>query len=56
MAGLAALRRENALGGMEAVNVVRLGELAHQDDVAATLRPFDGVLGAEHDLPLRGAG
>ena len=38
VAGLAALRGEDALRGVEAVHVVGLGERAHQDHVATVLR------------------
>ena len=55
VAGLAALAREDALRGVEAGDVVGLGERPHEDHVAAVRRGGDGVLGGEHDLALRGA-
>ena len=55
MAGLAALAREDPAGGVEAGDVVGLGEGAHEDHVAALGGGRDGVAGAQHDLALRGA-
>ena len=55
VAGLAALGREDALGGVEAADVVGLGERAHEDHVAAVLGGLDGVVGGEDDLALGGA-
>ena len=53
--GLAALGGEDPLRGEEAVHVVGLGERPDEDHLAAALRPVDGVVGREHDLPLRRA-
>ena len=50
MAGHAAARGEDALGGMHAVNVLRAGLDAHQNDLAAFLFGDDRLLGGEDDL------
>ena len=50
--GLAALAGEDALGGVEARDVVGLGERPHEDHVAPVLLGLDGLLRREHDLAL----
>ena len=54
--GLAALGGEDAARGVEAGDVVGLGERAHEDDVAALRGGRDRLLGGEHDLALGRAG
>ncbi len=54
--GLAAARGEDALGGDHAVQVVRVGLAADQDDLLAGARPLHRGVGVEDDLADRGAG
>ena len=56
VAGLAALGGQDAVGGVEAGDVVGLGEGAHEDHVATLPGGLDRVPGREHDLAQRGAG
>jgi hypothetical protein len=53
VARLAALRGEDPPGRVEANHIIGLGELAHQDHVAAVPGRLHGVVGREHDLALR---
>ena len=53
---LAAARRENSFGRVHAVDVVRIGLFADEDDLFAPVDPFDGCVGVQHDLAHRGAG
>ena len=48
VAGHAALRREDALGGVHAADVVGAREVADQQDLLAALRPGHRVRGVEH--------
>ena len=50
--GLAALRGEHPAGGVEAGDVVGLGEPAHEDHVLAGIRLAHRLLGREHDRAL----
>ena len=52
---LAALTREDALGGEEPGDVLSLGERPHQHDMGAGLGCGDGRWGAENDRALGGA-
>ena len=52
----AAAHRQNALGGVHAVNVLGAGLDAHQDDRFAAARRRLGLIGREHDLARGGAG
>ena len=54
--GLAALGGEDSACGVEARDVVGLGERAREDHVATLGRGRDRLLGGEHDLALGGAG
>jgi hypothetical protein len=56
VAGHAALRREDALGGVHAADVVRAREVADQQDLLAAAGPGDGVGGVEDDAAGGGAG
>ena len=53
---LAALGGEDAARGVEARDVVGLGERAGENHVAALRRGRDRLVGGEDDLPLGGAG
>ena len=54
--GHAAARREDALGGVHAVDIFRRGFDPHQDDLLALGLQLGGFVGREHDLAGGGAG
>ena len=55
VACLAALAREDSTGGVEAGDVIGLGEGANEDHLASLPRRGDGVARTEHDLALCGS-
>ena len=56
VARLAAVARQDALGGNHALQVVGVGLPADQDDLVALRRACDGVIAREHDLAHGGTG
>ena len=56
MARLAAVARQDALGGNHALEVVGVGLPTDQDNLMVLVRTRDGVIAREHDLAHGGAG
>ncbi len=56
VAGHAALRREDRLRGVHAVDILGRGLGAHQDDLLAARGPLLRIIGREHGLARRAAG